>query len=264
MLAGQDVVEVRHVVAPGAGDLDVGIDGHVGAAGQVAIDGVGALLAMAGRLDERRRAGHEVATGEDALDVRGVCRRVHLDPATVDLEARLDRQEGQVRRLRDGRDDGPGRDDELGPLDRDGRAPARGIGLAQPVADEADATDLAVLAEDLDRAREELHPDAFAFGLAELLLVDDELRTGAPVDDRDTLGAVAEAGPRAVHGRVAATDDDDVGADLERLAEVRLLHEIDAVVDALEIRAGDVERDGIHRARGDGDRNRSPAGAGRT
>ena len=67
VLAGQDVVELGHVVAPRAGDLDVGVDGHVGPAGQVAIDRVGALLAVAGRLDQRRRAGHEVAAGEDAL-----------------------------------------------------------------------------------------------------------------------------------------------------------------------------------------------------
>ena len=68
----------------------------VGPAGQVAVDRVGALLAVAGGLDERRRAGHEVAAGEDAPDVRRVRRRVDLDPAAVDLEVRLDRQERQV------------------------------------------------------------------------------------------------------------------------------------------------------------------------
>ena len=63
-----------------------------------------------------------------------------------------------------------------------------------------------------------------------------------------------ERGPRAVHRGVAAADDDDVLADLDRLAEVRPLHEVDAVVDPLEVRARDVEGDGIHGARGDGDR----------
>ncbi len=43
-------------------------------------------------------------------------------------------------------------------------------------------------------------------------------------------------------------------ADLERLAEVGLLHEVDAVLDALEVRAGDVEGDRVHRAGGDRDR----------
>ena len=99
------------------------------------------------------------------------------------------------------------------PGDRDRRAPARGVGLAEPVADEPDAGHVAVLAEDLDRADEELHPDAFALGLAELLLVDDELRAGPPVGDRDVLGAVAQARPGAVHRGVAAADDDDVVAD---------------------------------------------------
>ena len=98
--------------------MTFGGDGHVGPAGEVAVDGVGGLLAVAGRLDQRRRAGHEVAAREHAADVRGVGRRVHLDPAAVDLEAGLHRQERQVRRLRHGRDDGLGRDDELGALDR--------------------------------------------------------------------------------------------------------------------------------------------------
>ena len=40
----------------------------------------------------------------------------------------------------------------------------------------------------------------------------------------------------------------------ELLAEVRLLHEVDAVVDALEVGARDVERDRVHRAGGDRDR----------
>ena len=187
MLARQDVVELGHVVAPRARDLDVGRDRHVRPAGEVAIDGVGGLLAVAGGLDERRGAGHEVAAGEHAADVRRVGRRVHLDPAAVDLELGLDRQEGQVRRLRHGRDDRLGGDDELGALDRHRRAAAGGVGLAEAVADELDAGDLAVLAEDLDRAGEELHPDAFALGLAQLLLVDDQLGPGAPIGDRDVL-----------------------------------------------------------------------------
>ena len=253
MLARQDVVELGHVVAPRAGDLDVRADRYVGPPRQVAIDRVGTLLAVAGRLDQRRRTGHEVAAGEHAAHVRRVGRRVDLDPAAVDLERRLDRQEGQVGRLRHGRDHGLGRDLELGTLDRDRRAATRGVGLAKPVSDEADGGDLPVLADDLDRAGQELHPDAFALGLAQLLLVDDELGAGPPVDDRDAVGAVAEAGPGAVPRGVAAADDDDVGTDGERLAEVGLLHEVDAVVDTLEVGAGDVEGHRVHRARGDRD-----------
>ena len=146
-------------------------------------------------------------------------------------------------------------DDELGSLDRHRRAAARGVGLAEAVADEPDAGDLAVLAEDLDRAGEELHPDALALGLAELLLVDDELGARPAIGDRDAFSAPwRRLVARAVHRGVAAADDDDVGADLERLAEVRLLHEVDAVVDALELGARDVERDRVHRAGRDGDR----------
>jgi hypothetical protein len=54
---------------------------------------------------------------------------------------------------------------------------------------------VAVLAEDLDRACEELHAHALALGLAELLFVDHQLGARPAVDDRDVLGAVAQAGP---------------------------------------------------------------------
>ena len=104
-------------------------------------------------------------------------------------------------------------DDELGARDRHRRAAAGGVRLAQLVADEPDAGELAVLADQLDRADEEVHADALALGLAQLLLVHDQLRAGAPVGDGDVLGAVAEARARAVHGGVAAADDDDVLAD---------------------------------------------------
>ena len=140
------------------------------------------------------------------------------------------------------------------PGDRHRGAAAGRVGLAELVADELHAGEVAVLADELDRADEELHPDALALRLAELLLVDDELGAGPPVGDRHVLGAVAEARPRAVHRRVAAADDDDVATDLERLAEVRLPHEVDAVLDALEVGPGDVEGDGVHRAGADRDR----------
>ena len=53
--------------------------------------------------------------------------------------------------------------------------------------------DLAVLvAEHLDRADEELHAHAFALGLAQLLLVDDELGAGAAVGDGHVARAVAQ------------------------------------------------------------------------
>ena len=194
--------------------MTFGGDGNVRPAAQVAVDRVGAFLAVPGGLDERRRPGHEVAAGEDAADVGGVRRRVDPDAPAVDLEVRLDRQEREVRGLRHGRDDDVGLDHELRALDRDRRAPAGGIRLAEPVPDEPHAGHVAVLAEDLDRAREELHPDALALGLAELLLVDDQLGPGAAVDDRDVLRAVAQARPRAVHRGVAAADDDDVLADV--------------------------------------------------
>src|SRR5438876_3111692 len=125
--------------------------------------------------------------------------------------------------------------------------------FTETVADELDGGHVAVLVDDLDRARQELHADALALGLAKLLLVDDELAPGPPVDDRDVLGTVTEAGPRAVHRGVAAADDDDILADVELLAEVRLLHEVDPVIDALEIRTWDIEGHRVHRPSRDRD-----------
>src|SRR5439155_288936 len=182
VLAGQDVVQLGHVVPPRARDLDVRRDGHFGPTRQVAVDRIGALLAVTGGLDQRRRTGHEVAAGEDTADVRGIGGRVDLDPAAVDLEARLDGEERQVRGLRHGRDDDVGWDRELAALDRHRRAAARSVRLAKPVADEPDARDVAILAQDLDRAGEELHPDALALGLAELLLVDADRRVEPELD----------------------------------------------------------------------------------
>ena len=112
---------------------------------------------------------------------------------------------------------------------------------------------MAVLADHLDRAGQELHPNALALGLAQLLLVDDQLGPGSAIDDRDVLGAVAEARPRAVHGRVATADHDHVAAHLELLAEVGQLHEVDAVLDAFQVPAGHVQGDCVHRPGGDRD-----------
>src|SRR5215213_6261102 len=248
VLTREDVAELGHVVPPRTRDLDVRADRDVRSAAQVAVDRVGALLAVPRSLDQGRRASHEIAAGEDALDVRCIRRRIDPDTATADLEVRLDRQEREVRGLGNGRNDDVRLDRELAALDRDRRPPARGIRLAEPVPDELNGGDVAVLAEDLDRAGEEFHPDALALCLAELLLVNDQLAAGSAVDDRDVLGPVAEAGPGAVHGGVAAADDDDVLADVQLLAEVRLLHEVDAVVDAFEVGTRNVEGDGVHRA----------------
>ena len=223
------------------------------AAGQIAVDGVGALLAVAGRLDQRGGAGHEVAAGEHAADVGGVRGGVDLEAAAVDLEAGLDGQEREVRRLGDRRDHRVRRDDELRALDRHRRPATGGVGLAELVADELDAREVAVLAGQLDRADEELHPDALALGLAQLLLVHDELGPRSTVGDGHVLGAVPEARARAVHRGVAAADDDDVAPDRHLLAQVRLLHVVDAVLDAVEVRAGDVEVDRVHGAGRDRD-----------
>src|SRR3990172_5440492 len=73
-----------------------------------------------------------------------------------------------------------------------------------------------------------------------------ELGPRPAVDDRDSVGSVAQRGARTVHGRVAATDDHDVAADRNLLAEVGALHEVDAVVHPFEVRTRDVDPHPLH------------------
>ena len=127
------------------------------------------------------------------------------------------------------------------------------VNFTAPVELGYDATE-AVFAQHLDGAGEELQANALALRLAQLLFVYDELRTGSAVDDRDVGRPVPQGRPRAVHGGVAAADDDDVPADLQWFAQVRLLHEVHAVLDTLELSARHIQDDGIHRACRDRDR----------
>ena len=65
------------------------------------------------------------------------------------------------------------------------------------------------------------------------------------------LGAQPQRGARGVHGRVAAADHDDVLADPLLLAEIRLLQEVHAVDNAVDLLAGHVHGDRVHAAGAD-------------
>ena len=65
---------------------------------------------------------------------------------------------------------------------------------------------------------------------------------------------MAERGARAVHGGVAATDDNNIFANAERLAEVGIFHEVDAVDETVQVSTRDVEGDGVHCTGTDRDR----------
>ena len=65
---------------------------------------------------------------------------------------------------------------------------------------------------------------------------------------------MAERGARAVHGGITTTDDDDIFADAERLAEVGILHEVHAVDESVQVGAWDVESNCVHCS--SADRNR--------
>ena len=83
-------------MAPGAGDLHVGVDGDLGLPVEVAVDGVGALLGVARRLDHGGGACDEVAAGPDALHVGGVGGRVNLDATARNFEGALNWEEAEL------------------------------------------------------------------------------------------------------------------------------------------------------------------------
>ena len=64
---------------------------------------------------------------------------------------------------------------------------------------------------------------------------------------------MAERGARAVHGGIAATDDDDIFANAERLAEVGIFHEVHAVDQSVQVGAWNVESNSVHCASADRD-----------
>ena len=150
MLARDAVVELWHVVTPRTGDAHVRIDLNLHRASKVAVDGIRALLGVTRRLNHGGGTGDEVAAGPDAANVGGVCGWVHLHATARNLKAALHGEEGEVCRLRHGRDDVVCLQDVLRALNWDGAASTRGVGFAETILDHAHASDLPVLADQLE------------------------------------------------------------------------------------------------------------------
>ena len=209
---------------------------------QVAVDRDGRLLPGADGLDDRGRAGHDVTAGEYAGDVRRIGHRIDVEGVPfVDGDPALLRDEGEIRRLADRRDDAVAGDREFRTLDRDGTAASAGVGLAQLHPDALDPRDLPGLAEDADRGHEEFHLDPLFEGLLDLLGCGRHLRPGAAVEDEDLLRTRADGRPDGIHRDVPAADDGDPVAEGDLLAQVDPFEVIDPVDDPLELLARYVE-----------------------
>src|SRR4051794_38314955 len=186
-------------------------------------------LRLAHCLDHGRAAIRRV-TGREVLRVRGAAEVVDLDEAAVELEAVDPREELRARSLADCLDRGVDREHELrsGDLLR-APAPAR-IRIAEPRTAALDARE-AVPADEAQRHGEPLEADTFLERLVDLVPECRHLGARAPVEQRHGVGAETDRLARDVDGRVAAADDRDRRADVERMAGLDRLDERERLPD---------------------------------
>ena len=176
-----------------------GPDGAHVEALEVGVDGVRGAPPVGDRLDDRRRAGADVAGAEDARPAR-------LEGDRVDLEAPLLRlleplvagaDPGEVGPLADREQDAVALDDELGARRRLGPPPPGRVRGAQLHPDELHARDLPgrLVDEDARRAGLEDRGDALLDGLVDLARGRHVLHVAA-VDERHLGGVLADGRPR--------------------------------------------------------------------
>ncbi len=211
---------------------------------QEGVHGPGGLLAGADGLHHGSGAGDGVAAGENLGAAGLVGLRVDLDglPA-VALDAGLFLEEPalvtawrgnicQSGPLAYGRDDGVQLHQVFGAGDRFGPPAAAGVGLAQLHLLQHDALDAVVFSLDSDRRRQEDEIHALFAGVADLDLVRRHLLLGAPVDDGNLPGALADGDAGRIHGGETAADDRHAVADVGRIAQGYFPQEIDHGDDA--------------------------------
>ncbi len=161
----------------------------------------------------------------------------------------------EVRLLADGENDGIRGHDEVGALNGHGAAAAAFVRLAEGHVQAFQPADIAVaVGHDPAGVGQQFECDAFLCGLGDFFGQGGHLGAAATVNDGDLNSAEAEGGPGRVHGDVAAADDRDPLADGNRLAQVGLAEEVQAVHDPLGGVAGEGDRLTLVSARRDEDR----------
>src|SRR3990170_8696730 len=189
------------------------------------MDGVGGAAAVGQGRDHKVGAVDVVAAGEHAAAAgSGVIADSNQVAALVRVQAGRRLLQQVVGAVAYGEDDGVGRDRELGAGDGLGAAAPGLVGVPQAHALAVGGGDVAVLAREACGHGQVLELDALFAGVPALLLPPLLLVLGAAVHAGDAPRAQAHGGADAVHGGIAATDDEDLSA--ERQGFAHLLREL--------------------------------------
>ena len=203
---------------------------------QISVDDLGCFLSIGDRLDrDADLVITAVTTGEDAFHRRHESFLIVRDRALAGLVAFED---GRVDGLSDGQDHVV-QSDGLGlALDRYRTATSGLIRLTQFHALQHDLLDVAVLIlDDLQRVGQVLEDNAFFLGFFDLDHIRRHLVLSTTVNVVDFLGSQTDGCSAGVHRGVAAADDRDLVAQLDRLVADYVAQEIDTADDALSILA---------------------------
>ncbi|OQC72775.1 MAG: hypothetical protein BWX45_00794 [Deltaproteobacteria bacterium ADurb.Bin002] len=129
---------------------------------QITIDRLRRFLSGINGLDDRLRTGGNVAAGENARNVGGVGHGVVIQVVPlIDGNAAFLGDEGEIRFLADGRNDGVTFHNKFGAFDFNGTAAAALVRLAQFHARAFDARDFSILAHHALGGNEEFHFNSF-------------------------------------------------------------------------------------------------------
>src|SRR5579875_136592 len=208
---------------------------------QEGMDRACAELALGDALDDRAGADLRITASKDTRAIRHIVVRVRLDRLPLcPLHPRFVIEHRGIRVLPEGRDHGIALHHKLGAFDGHRAAAPAGIRLAELVALEFDARDMAVFRYDSCLADEELHIRTLGLAIFALLNRCADL-VWATAIHRMNLRAQAQRGARAVEGRKAAAQHDDLfGLVYRHRLALNLLAEIgDGVDEALSIVAWD-------------------------
>ena len=190
-------------------------------------------LAVVERIDQRLRPEYTIATSKHAA-ARGLQRvRVHRDAVpAVACNAFLRLQRVPVHLLADRRDEEIALHERFTTGNRLDAAPALGVEFGLTHLHEFDALQLAILDNQRRRIGEAMEDDPLFFGGVDFVVFRRHILDGAPIDEMHRTRAHAPCRAHAIHGHVAAADDDHVALDRERLAVFDVLVHIEQEVDA--------------------------------
>src|SRR5579875_2871956 len=171
---------------------------------QEGMDRACAELALGDALDDRAGADLRITASKDTRAIRHIVVRVRLDRLPVcPLHPLFVIEHRGIRVLPEGRDHGIALHHKLGAFDGHRAAAPAGIRLAELVALEFDARDMAVFRYDPCLADEELHIRTLGLAIFALLNRCADLVWSTAIH-RMNLRAQAQRGARAVEGRKAA------------------------------------------------------------